>query len=258
MAMDHTVHLTKQARTDITWVLGNLKKKIGRLGWKPSRVIPIYVDASTTGWSATLDQERAFRNWRNKYACTDIAQLESMAALLGLESFASTIAHHWVTIFIDNRVARKTVEAGGRRPWQKEIMREVWNFCNKYDVQVHEFLWVLSELNPADELTRLIDEMDWTLSQDLFEEINRKWGPFTIDCMATYHTRKVARFNSRYHCPEAEATDCFTQNWKNENNYVCPPLSLIQRVIEHGIEYHAQVTIIIPVWTSALWWPVLF
>lgn len=104
---NNSVHLTKQALTDIAWVQENLKKKNGRLGWKPSQIISIYVDASTIGWSATLGQERAFGNWPHKHKHTDIAILESMAVLLGLESFISMIAHHWITIFIDNQVARK-------------------------------------------------------------------------------------------------------------------------------------------------------
>lgn len=82
---------------------------------------------------------KAFGNWEHQHVHTDIALLESTAALLGLEAFVQKIAHRWVTIFIDNRVARRTLEAGGKRPWQKEIMRQVWDFCDNHDIKIHEF-----------------------------------------------------------------------------------------------------------------------
>ncbi|CAG8697893.1 23568_t:CDS:2, partial [Cetraspora pellucida] len=179
-----------QAVLDIKWLQENLRQKNARLAWKPSQILKIYVDASTTGWSATLGEKKAFGNWKYHHKHTDIALLESTAALLGLESFAHIIAHRWVTIYIDNQVARKTIEAGERRPWQKEIMCQVWSFCDEHDVQIHEFCWVPSQLNPADELTRFFNESDWVLAQSVYKELNKKWGHFTIDRMASLRTRK--------------------------------------------------------------------
>ncbi|CAG8568731.1 15994_t:CDS:2 [Cetraspora pellucida] len=149
---------------------------------------------------------------------SNIAILESMATLLGLESFAPVIADYYVTVFIDNRIARKTMESGGKRPWQKEIMREV-----------------PSQLNPADELTRLFDETDWTLSQELFEFIDQ----------------------NQFYYPGTEAVDCFTQNWENENNYICSLLGLLHKVFKQSMQCKATITLITPVWPSAPWWPIL-
>ncbi|CAG8517247.1 9966_t:CDS:2 [Cetraspora pellucida] len=61
-----------------------------------------------------------------------------------------------------------------KRPWQKEIMREVWNFCELHDIRIQEFLWVPSQLNPADKLTHSFDKTDWTHSQELFKFINQR------------------------------------------------------------------------------------
>ncbi|CAG8495327.1 21623_t:CDS:2 [Cetraspora pellucida] len=44
--------------------------------------------------------------------------------------------------------------------------------------------------NAPDELTRFFDESDWELAQNIYTEINKKWGSFTIDRMASYRTRK--------------------------------------------------------------------
>ncbi|CAG8819805.1 21140_t:CDS:2, partial [Cetraspora pellucida] len=59
--------------------------------------LEIFVDASTTGWSATIEEKCAFRNWENNHRHTDITFLKSMAMLLSLESFTPTIAHHHIT-----------------------------------------------------------------------------------------------------------------------------------------------------------------
>ncbi|CAG8605191.1 21629_t:CDS:2 [Cetraspora pellucida] len=64
-----------------------------------------------------------------------------MTTLLGLKSFTPVIANYYVTVFIDNQVARKMMKSRGKRPWQKEIMREVWNFCELHDIRIQEFLW---------------------------------------------------------------------------------------------------------------------
>ncbi|CAG8826886.1 21013_t:CDS:2, partial [Cetraspora pellucida] len=69
-----------------------------------------------------------------------------------------------------------------------------------------------------------------------------RWGPHTIDRMADYQNSKLPHFNSRYYCPNSEGINCFTQNWKEENNYVCPPLALIHRVLQHIIEEKAVAT----------------
>ncbi|CAG8596834.1 14716_t:CDS:2 [Cetraspora pellucida] len=61
----------------------------------------------------------------------NMSTTESMATLLGFKSFVLTIADYYVTVFIDNRVARKMVELGEERPWQKEIMQKVETFFDR-------------------------------------------------------------------------------------------------------------------------------
>ncbi len=39
----------------------------------------------------------------------------------------------------------------------------------------------------ADFVSRIFDTDDWSLSEKLFSVINARWGPFTIDCFATFY-----------------------------------------------------------------------
>ena len=56
----------------------------------------------------------------------------------------------------------------------------------------------------------------------------------------------------------AEAIDAFTVHWGGgENNWWCPPPSLIIRVIRHAEVCKAKGTLVVPYWESTPFWPVL-
>ncbi|CAG8805210.1 17706_t:CDS:1, partial [Cetraspora pellucida] len=95
------------------------------------------------------------------------------------------------------------------------------------------------------------------LKKEVFELLNQMWGPHTIDRMASEHSTHLARFNSRWHCPTTKVIDCFTQDWRKEINYVCVPLGQLDQVFHHVIECQAITTIIVPIWISAPWWPIM-
>ena len=81
--------------------------------------------------------------------------------------------------------------------------------------------------------------------------------PNSVDRFANYINSKIARFNSRYWNPGAEGVDAFVMDWSGQNNYVCPPICLIPRVLLHMSNCKAQETLIIPLWYSAPFWPMI-
>ena len=50
----------------------------------------------------------------------------------------------------------------------------------------------------------------------------------------------------------------FVSSWKHENNYACPPVSLISRTIVHMRNCRATGTMILPAWHSALFWQLIY
>ena len=84
------------------------------------------------------------------------------------------------------------------------------------------------------------------------------WGPHTIDRFADHLNAHTQRFNSRFWVPGSEAVDTFTCDWSEENNWWCPPVYLIPRVIRHAQLTKARGTLIVPQWPSAPYWPLLF
>ena len=75
-----------------------------------------------------------------------------------------------------------------------------------------------------------------------------KWGSHSVDRFACCYKNKLARFNSRLYQPGTEAVDAFTSDWKHENNWLLPPVSLIVRVINHLKLCRAEGSIVFPVW----------
>ena len=88
--------------------------------------------------------------------------------------------------------------------------------------------WIPREDNAeADALSREIDLDDWGVSQDFFNEIDRIWGPHTVDRFADNSNAKLSRFNSKFWCAGTSQVDAFSVSWQMENNWLVPPISLI-------------------------------
>ena len=83
----------------------------------------------------------------------------------------------------------------------------------------------------ADEISRIVDYDDWQLNPAVFSSLDALWGPHSVDRFATCDNTQLIRFNSRYWSPGTEAVDTFTVNWSGENNWLCPPIVLLPRVI---------------------------
>ena len=86
-----------------------------------------------------------------------------------------------------------------------------------------------SQKNQADFLSRI----DRCLSPLSFYRIDLVWGPHTVDRFANHVNAKLPRFNSRFWNPGSEGIDAFVMNWDGENNYACPPICLILRLLLH-------------------------
>ena len=121
-----------------------------------------------------------------------------------------------------------------------------------------EMAWIPREKNQqADYLSRLVDHDDWMVNPYIFQWIDSIWGPHTIDRFATHYNRQLPRFNSRFWNPNSEAVNAFTCDWSGENNWLCPPVYLIPRVLRHAANSKAAATLVVPEWPSAPYWPML-
>ena len=78
------------------------------------------------------------------------------------------------------------------------------------------------------------------------------------DRFASSYNKQVERFNSLFASAVTEAVDAFTVDRHGENNWWCPPPSLITRVIRHAEMCKAQGTLVVPCMESAPFWTLLW
>ena len=62
---------------------------------------------------------------------------------------------------------------------------------------------------------------------------------------------KLPCLHSRFWNPGSEGINSFVMNWHGENNYPCPPICLILRVLHHMRNCKASGSLIVPLWHSA-------
>ena len=66
--------------------------------------------------------------------------------------------------------------------------------------------WLPSALNPADAPSRAGYENEETLSPVLFAQLSARWGPFSLDALASAVNAQCPRYLSRF--PSAAAVGC--------------------------------------------------
>ena len=60
-----------------------------------------------------------------------------------------------------------------------------------------------------------------------------------------------------FYQPGSSGVNVFSQDWSRHNNWLCPPVYLTCKVIKHMEICSAQGTLIVPLWKSAHFWPIL-
>ena len=93
-------------------------------------------------------------------------------------------------------------------------------------------------------LSRLVGHDDWMV---YFPVDRFNHGTTHYRQIATHYNQQLPRFNSRFWNPDSEAVDAFTRGWSGENNWLCPPVYLIPRLLRHEADSKAVAT----------YWPML-
>lgn len=57
--------------------------------------------------------------------------------------------------------------------------------------------------------------------------------------------------------PNTAGVDAFAFDWSTDNNGLVPPMHLVGRVVKHMLHCKANGMLVVPKWTSALFWPSL-
>lgn len=255
---DSEVPLSEAVREDASWLVETLDRFNGSPAWKPARVVQLFSDASTLGWGAHCRGRRAGGLWLKEKEQFHINTLEMIAVYRALLSFVELLRGKKVQILTDSMTVKSDLTKGGSKDAiRNQMVRLIWAWAVSEDV-LFTIDWIPGSSNDlADAESRAVIYDDWSLRRDVFSQLDSLWGPHSVDRFADTSNTQTQRFNSLRACPRAEAVDCFAQDWRGENNWCVPPFHLIHKVLELVEQEGAVATLVVPMWESQPWWPVL-
>jgi len=150
-----------------------------------------------------------------------------------LQSFAHLLKGQTVQVNVDNQNACRIISVGSSKEHLHSIALKIFEISIKHDLIV-EPNWIPRDQNfLADYYSKFNDTDDWSIDNNSFRIIENRFGTFTIDRFSSDTNKKVSRFNSKFYCPGTSNVNAFTADWGSENNWLCPPVSLIGNVLKH-------------------------
>lgn len=252
------VRLGAQALKDLRWWTDLQRHAAtGRPIWPGAASMLLDTDASGLGWGAVLDQGVEARGFHG----TDRNDLHINCLELGAVTRAPRSFRHLIPtgtvlrLRTDSMVALGVIQAGSSRsPVLMADMRDLYDLCAEMQVDLR-VEHVSSVLNAwADRLSREGDSTDWTLSTAVFQRLDARYGPHTVDLFASDTNARSPTFYSRWHCPGALGTNALAHSWANENGWANPPFHLVGAVVSHIVNKGASVTWVAPEWRAQPWW----
>ena len=225
--------------------------------FKPRQLL-CYSDASSVALGAVLDKHQiVHKNLNSEEQKESSTWRELYAIFYALNGLYSKLKGENILWHTDNLAASKIVEIGSGKVKLQKLALAIFELCQKGKISL-TVCWIPREYNAeADAVSKYTNSDDWEISKDLFEYLNGLWGPFTIDRFADENNKKTERFNSKFNCPGSDGVNSFVQDWKNENNWLVPPISELSNVIKHIMYQNITGVLIAPKWHSARYWPLL-
>ena len=253
------ISVDKHSNTDLEWWLDSLHAWNGRyysLDDQKKPVIQIATDASCSGFGGIIIGSNAQTQgfWPNYISEKCSNYREIMAVYMTLLSFKNIIKGHTVQILSDNITTVSYLGCmGGPSKQISDIATLVWSFAVKNNISISSKYLPGIKNEAADRLSRLKCQYEWCLHSKVFQILDLKWGPFTIDRFASLSTAQIPVYNSWYLDPMTSGVDAFSQHWANHNNFVNPPLRLMNKVLDKIVTDKAVATIICPAWPAQAW-----
>ena len=93
-----------------------------------------------------------------------------------------------------------------------------------------------------------------------FRWLDKRWGPHSVDLMASAVNHQLPRYIS--HLPDAGAFAVNLFLWAPGRDvalglYCFPPVKRIGRVLQWAQQFDIMLTMVVPDWPSQPWWPLL-
>lgn len=108
-------------------------------------------------------------------------------------------------------------------PQLMDLAAEIWSYCLETGNRLRT-TYVPSQFNPADAPScRMNMQLEWSISQKFFQELDSQWGPHKVDLFASKTNAKLRQYVSWKPEPQALVHDALNISWKNRAGYTSAP-----------------------------------
>ena len=87
-----------------------------------------------------------------------------------------------------------------------------------------------------------------------FKELTYFGGPTPLTDLLVPITLRYQDLTLRFFQTGCVVVDAFSQDWGHDNDWICPPVCLLIRVVKHMELCKARGTVILPMWKSSCFW----
>ncbi|KAK3734245.1 hypothetical protein RRG08_049663 [Elysia crispata] len=131
------------------------------------------------------------------------------------------------------------------------VATKIWSLAIRQNLTISA-KWLAGKLNTMpDYLSRLDNKYNWTIHPNLFQYLDKIWGPHTVDRFACMNSAQCAKYNSLFLDPTTSGVDAFSEtDWREENNFINAPFRLLPRILNKLDQYQAYATIIAPLFRA--------
>jgi len=237
--------------------------------WPAPPTRAIYTDASSTlGFGAVLSApkgaRKSFGGWWSleERVQWHITLKELVAVRRGIDMYRDDLRGHVVRLWEDNQAVVHIIRTKtSRSPALMAELRALLQLIDSLDITLLP-KYIRSELNPADEFSRLTNRDAWRLQPSLQRRLLHKvasivGAPVTLDAFACHQSRVCPRYASRLSEPAALASDGLALDWRHEVVWLNPPWALLPDIIGKLAAERPAGVLIVPCWTTQVWWPSL-
>ena len=218
-------------------------------------------DASGVGCGSILNHDQvAARIFSGEERTQSSTWRELVNIHFTMFSFLQHLKGRTVKFRCDSQCAVRICKIGSMKPSLQRLAEEIFGLCFQNDIKL-VLEWIpRSENELADAISRMADEIDvddWGLTKGFFDILNTRWGPITVDLFANYYNCKCKRFYSLFYSPDSLGVDAFAHSWVGEVCLMVPPLGLVPKALAHAKLCKCEVILVVPMWSSAAFWPIL-
>ena len=222
----------------------------------------VFTDASQKGWGAHLNDLVSSGLWSNKESQPHINVLELKAVLLALKGLQEHLQGKRVLICSDNStvVSYLNKEGGTHSIEMCTLIWRILAFTNSRRIQIRA-RHVPGSLNEiADSLSRRdkVIQTEWSLHQQIFNQICRVWHTPMVDLFATHLNHKLPIYVSPVPDKKAWKMDALNICSEGLDSYVFCSVAILPQVVKKIITYPCRMIVLAPGWQGCLgfgiWW----